>query len=166
MNAVRRLTIVGILVLVLCVLVLPAAAGVAGASPDYSSLSFVNRSVGWVAGIDDADYQTKVWRTTDGGVTWQPMAKQVTVGAGVAWVAFAGKTIGVWGFGGVEYTADAGDSWHPASTVGGVFQQADFASLTRGWARLDQRDVAVRRRYRPDGRRRRHLEGAVEQAGT
>jgi len=133
-NGVRRLTIVGLLVLLLCAFALPVSAGVAGASPDYASLSFATRSSGWVAGIDDADYDTKVWRTSDGGATWEPVAEQITVGAGVAWVAFAGKTAGVWGYGGVDFTTDAGDTWHPALTVGGIYNEADFASLTRGWA--------------------------------
>ena len=133
MNRIRRSTIVGSLVLLLCALALPGA-GVALASPDYASLSFVSQSTGWVAGVDDADYQTRVWRTTDGGATWAPVADKITAGAGIAWVAFAGTTTGVRGFGGVEYTTDAGDSWHPAVKAGGSYNEADFASLTRGWA--------------------------------
>jgi photosystem II stability/assembly factor-like uncharacterized protein len=132
MNTVCRLTIVGILVLVLCMLVLPA--GVAGASPDYTSLSFVTRTHGWVAGFDDADFKTRIWKTTDGGRHWAPVADQIAAGGGIAWAAFASKSVGVWGYGGVGHTTDGGATWHPALTVGGIYNQADFASRTRGWA--------------------------------
>lgn len=134
MNAVRRLTIVGILLLLLCALALPALAGVAAASPDYMSLSFVTRSHGWVAGFDDADFKTRIWKTTDGGRHWAPVADQIAAGGGIAWAAFASKTVGVWGYGGVGYTTDGGATWHPALTAGGTYNQAGFASRTRGWA--------------------------------
>jgi photosystem II stability/assembly factor-like uncharacterized protein len=132
MNTVRRLTIVGILVLVLCALVLPV--GAAWAQVDYLSLSFVDRSHGWAAGIDDTDWNTKVWRTTDGGTTWQPVGEAIAAGGGIGWVSFVSRTSGVWGHGSVEHTTDGGGHWAAASTVGGIYNQADFASRTRGWA--------------------------------
>lgn len=132
MNAVRRLTIVGVLVLVLCALALPAVA--AGANPDYMSISFVTRTHGWVSGVDEAAGVKRVWRTTDGGVHWAPAADQILAGNDLSFVAFASKTIGVWGYGGVEYTTDGGDTWDPAFAGGGNYNEADFAGLTRGWA--------------------------------
>ncbi len=132
MNAVRRLVILGLFVLVLCALALPV--GVAGASPDYMSMSFVTRTHGWVSGVDDATGTKRVWRTTDGGAVWLPVADQILAGNDLSFVAFASKTIGVWGYGGVEYTTDGGDTWDPAFAGGGNYNQADFVSLTRGWA--------------------------------
>jgi photosystem II stability/assembly factor-like uncharacterized protein len=134
MSAVRRLTIVGLLVLLLCALALPAFAGAAAASPDFLSLSFVDRTHGWVSGVDDTAGTKRVWRTTDGGAQWAPVADQILAGNDLTFVAFANRAIGVWGYGGVEYTADGGDTWHPALAGGGNHNQADFANGRRGWA--------------------------------
>jgi photosystem II stability/assembly factor-like uncharacterized protein len=134
MSAVRRLTIVGLLVLLLCALALPAFAGAAAASPDFLSLSFVDRTHGWVSGVDDTAGTKRVWRTTDGGAQWAPVADQILAGNDLTFVAFANRAIGVWGYGGVEYTTDGGDTWHPALAGGGNHNQADFANGRRGWA--------------------------------
>lgn len=133
MNHVRRPAFVGLLAFLLCALALTVSAGVAPASPYYQSLSFVDRSHGWAAGIDDG-YSTVVWRTADGGKTWVPVASRIAAGGGIGWVAFLSADTGVWGYGTLERTVDAGDVWNPATAAGGNYNDAAFATASRGWA--------------------------------
>lgn len=116
-----------------CLLVSALLAGQAAAAPDYRSLSFVDSTHGWVAGIDD-DYNSTVWRTTDGGQTWVPVRSQIAAGAGIGWVSFVSQSTGVWGYGSVVRTVDGGDVWSPTVTVGGSYNEAAFAGDLRGWA--------------------------------
>ena len=125
-------------------------AGVAPASRYYQSLSFVDRSHGWAAGIDDG-YNTVVWRTADGGKTWVPVASRLAAGGGIGWVAFLSADTGVWGYGTLERTVDAGDVWKPAAAAGGNYNDAAFATASRGWAGWSWGSSRGRRRDRPDG---------------
>lgn len=132
MAASRRPVIV--LVAVACCLLGSAlGAAASAAAPSYMSLSFVDRTHGWVAGIDDS-YNSTVWRTSDGGGTWTPVASRIAAGGGIGWVSFVSATWGVWGYGSLEYTGDAGDTWTPVVASGGNHNQASFADTLNGWA--------------------------------
>ncbi len=116
-----------------CLLVLSLAAGAAAAKTDYRSLSFVDRSHGWAAAFA-GDSDSNVRRTSDGGKTWGPIDSRPLAGAGVAWVTFVTQDVGVWDHGALEYTTDGGDTWNPAATVGGIYNDAAFATTAVGWA--------------------------------
>jgi photosystem II stability/assembly factor-like uncharacterized protein len=131
MTASRRLFI-SLALVACCLLEASALAAAAPAAPHYLSLSFTDQTHGWVAGIDD-DYYSKVWRTTDGGVTWSLVGSRVAAGGGTAWVCFTGTLNGVWSHGSVEWTDDAGDTWAPAAAAGGEYNEADFANARVGW---------------------------------
>ena len=119
-----------------CCLFVPALvagqAAAAPAAPDCRSICFVDRTHGWVAGIYDDD--SRVWRTTDGGQTWDSVGSQIAAGAGMSWVSFVSPTTGVWGYGSLVRTVDGGDEWSPTVTVGGMYNEAAFAGELRGWA--------------------------------
>ena len=116
-----------------CLLVASLLAAAAVAAPEYFSVSFVDRTHGWAAGIDD-DYNSKVWRTVDGGATWVPVASQVAAGGGMGWVRFVSTTAGVWGYGSLARTGDGGDTWAPAAAPGGTYNRAAFSDALNGWA--------------------------------
>ena len=135
MSSLHRLTTIGTLALATCALWAACFSGVAAAAVDYGSVSFVNQSTGWIAGIDDQSYNTEVWRTTDGGLSWTKVGSSIAAGAGVDWVAFVSPTAGVWGNGSVVRTMDGGDTWLPTVvTSSGIFNEASFATASRGWA--------------------------------
>ena len=130
--SISRRAIMCLAVAACCLLASAMLAATAGAAPDYMSLSFVDVTHGWVAGIDD-DYNSKVWRTIDGGGTWDLVGSQVAAGGGTGWVSFTGEKTGVWCYGTVVWTDDAGDTWTPAAAVGGEYNEAAFADGLVGW---------------------------------
>jgi len=136
MSAVHRVTGVGFLVLALCLLWAACFTAAAGASLDYGSVSFVDKDHGWVTGIDDKTFQTTVWRTRDGGRSWNKVGSTPAVGAGVCWVAFVSRTTGMWGNGGLLRTSNAGQTWQDTSRPPalGIVNDASFATRRLGWA--------------------------------
>jgi len=134
MTSAHRVTTVGIVSAIVCLMWAACFAGVARASVDYMSASFVDRSHGWIAGIDNQTYNTEVWRSIDGGQSWTKVGSAIAAGAGVAWVTFVSPSTGVWGNGSVWRTTDGGDTWQPAPTSSGIFNEASFATASLGWA--------------------------------
>lgn len=135
MRPAHRVTTVGIVAAIVCLLSAACCAGAARASVDYLSASFVDTKTGWVAGIDNATARTKVWRTSNGGVTWKRVGSSIAAGAGVGWVSFVSRTTGVWGNGSLLRTSDGGRSWESASIEGlGILNEACFADERVGWA--------------------------------
>jgi len=127
--------VAGTATLVLCLLWAACFAAVAEASVDYGSVSFVDKSHGWVTGIDGKTGLTTVWKTNNGGRTWTGTGSTITVGAGVCWVSFVSRTTGMWGNGGLVRTTNAGASWQDTSRAGlGIFNDASFATAKLGWA--------------------------------
>jgi photosystem II stability/assembly factor-like uncharacterized protein len=135
MRPAHRVTTMGIVAATVCLLWAACFAGAARASIDYLSASFVDTKTGWVAGIDNATARTKVWRTSNGGVTWKQVASSVAAGGGVGWVAFVSKTTGIWGNGSLLRTTNGGRTWTNASTGElGILNEACFATADVGWA--------------------------------
>ena len=134
MRSAHRATALGIVAIVCLLLGTACFAGVARASVDYLSASFVDAKYGWIAGIDSMR-TTDVWRTTDGGVTWKKAGSGVAAGGSVGWVAFVSRTAGVWGNGGFLRTGDGGGSWEPVAVSDlGIVNEACFATPAVGWA--------------------------------
>ena len=122
--------------LVLCLVGAACLVTAAGASVDYGSASFVDKSHGWVTGIDNRAGLTTVWRTTNGGRTWTKTGSAITAGAGVCWVTFVNRTTGLWGNGGLMRTTNGGGLWQDTSRSPGlgIVNDASFATKTLGWA--------------------------------
>jgi photosystem II stability/assembly factor-like uncharacterized protein len=104
---------------------------VAGRNEVSTSVHFIDRRTGWIAG-----YAGRIDRTDDGGHTWRPQrperGREVfnsiwAVDARCAWA------VGASGLG--ARTTDGGTTWIPMSLGGsGDFWSVRFASAERGWA--------------------------------
>ncbi|GEM_PF-1517559 len=134
MRSAHRITTMGIVSAIVCLLAAACFAGAARASADYMSVSFVDADYGWIAGIGSSS-TTDVWRTTNGGATWTKAGSALAVGSAAGWVSFASRTSGVWGNGALMHTSDGGGSWKETSgSTIGIFNDACFASEDVGWA--------------------------------
>ena len=135
MTVARRVITIGASLLASCTLALALLAGTAGATVHYGSLSFVDQTHGWAAGYTDTTGMTDVWRSVDGGKTWQRVGSSPAAGGGIGWVAFVSPTTGLWCNGTLMHTTDSGESWDPAGSSGmGYYVDADFATDDRAWA--------------------------------
>jgi len=101
-----------------------------------NSVHFVDEQVGWVCG-----YHASVYKSTDGGVTWQVQYQDLetdytnfsdvyAINANTAWavgyVGVAGRSV---------KTSDRGDTW--VDIYGGtdeILQSVDFVDQNNGWA--------------------------------
>jgi photosystem II stability/assembly factor-like uncharacterized protein len=134
MGAAQRVTTVGMVSVIVCLLAAACFAGTARANPDFMSVSFVDADYGWMAGIGSSS-TTDVWRTTNGGVTWKKAGSALAAGGPVGWVSFVSRATGVWGNGDLVYTNDGGGSWKESDGSDlGIFNEACFANENVGWA--------------------------------
>jgi photosystem II stability/assembly factor-like uncharacterized protein len=135
MTAAQRVATVGVVLAIVCLTWAACFAGAARASADYLSVSFVDKSCGWLAGIDGHSARTEVWRTVNGGVSWKKAGSSAAAGGGVGWVAFVSRKIGVWGNGSLLRTVDGAATWQsvPIGDLG-IVNEACFATAEVGWA--------------------------------
>jgi photosystem II stability/assembly factor-like uncharacterized protein len=135
MTSVHRVASVAIVSAIVWLLCAACLAGAAAASVDYLSASFVDGRYGWIAGIDNVSWRTEVWRTTNGGATWNKVGSSIAAGGGVGWVAFVSRTIGVWGNGSLMRTIDGASTWRDVSPVeSGIINEVSFAGEDVAWA--------------------------------
>lgn len=121
----------------------------------FFAINFVNERDGWLVGWNgEAAKETEGWRvlhTSDGGITWQPMAEQVKWG--IRWVMFVTPTSG-WAITlkhDLLHTTDGGAVWETQRAAGTVqvrneaypekvstqpepIERLLFVNETTGWA--------------------------------
>ncbi len=108
------------------------------------AVEFVDRSTGWLMGWANS----KLMKTTDGGVTWQPKDVGINVGS-ISDVFFhntlAGSAVGgyevfddlgpIFGRGYIYSTTNGGDTWITQDTTApDMFNSVDFVDGRNGWA--------------------------------
>lgn len=97
----------------------------------FYGVEFVDASHGWAAGMDINNYAARIYRTTDGGTTWQ---QQTVPGYGLLDIDFAGPTTG-WacGYGNIVHTTN-GAAWQSQGPSGfEVYRSTDFINADSGW---------------------------------
>ncbi len=103
---------------------------------DLLALDFIDNQTGWAVGeIDTTGQGGAIYFTTDGGTSWQAIAKTIEV---LAAVCFLNKERGwVAGYAGrIERTDDGGKTWKTqrAEQQGEVFNSIFFIDERQGWA--------------------------------
>ena len=106
---------------------------------DYvADIDFLNETTGWAAGghIEGAvggSRDGNLYRTTDGGVSWQKSHYPRVALTSVRFLdEVHGWDVGV--FGGALHTRDGGSTWQYEETGAGLLNSVCFASATDGWA--------------------------------
>ena len=128
------------------------------------SICFVDRTHGWVAGIDDDSLQGVAHHRRRSDV--DSVGSQVAAGGGMSWVSFVSPTTGVWGYGSLVRTVDGGDDVEPDRHRRRHVQRGRLRRRAPWLGGVVQRLVGVRRRHRLHRRRRGDLDGAARQAGS
>jgi photosystem II stability/assembly factor-like uncharacterized protein len=111
-------------------------------------VAFVDREHGWVAAYNCGEARVHLYRTSDGGRSWQRLGTPAThsCGGGPTWLSFPDTTHG-WlepvspnGPGGeLLVTSDGGKAWSSVSSFGGpgsslpCLAPVEFASAATGW---------------------------------
>jgi len=133
----RRCRTCATLLLLLAVLlsVSLATATLAAASTYYTGVCFVDSQHGWFTGADSS-LKIVVWATSDGGRTLRRQSAHMAAGGGMARLAFASRSTGLWSDDtGVRRTTDGGRSWTyaPQRNLGDPRDVA-FANAKVVWA--------------------------------
>ncbi len=136
MRPAHRVTTMGIVAAIVCLLWAACFAGAARASVDYLSASFVDTNDRLGRRHRQRErLAPRCGERSNGGVTWKQVSLVVAAGGGVGWVAFVSKTTGVWGNGSLLRTTNGGRTWTSASTGDlGILNEACFATADVGWA--------------------------------
>jgi hypothetical protein len=114
-------------------------AGSAGAVTLFESVSFGDSQHGWLAGRygdPDGAVLTVVWRTSDGGVSWQDSRYRQSPGWGVSpVVGFSGTSSGILAsFEGLLWTGNGGTTWAKARLDGRRVPQEQYSYPSVGFA--------------------------------
>ena len=104
------------------------------------SLCFIDRMTGFVGSADPysspAGSDGEIWRTSDGGITWNQVLANYT--GGIYNIQFSSPTTGIatGKFGAAFYTTDAGLTWSQASTDQPIafYTHTAFVNATTGFA--------------------------------
>jgi photosystem II stability/assembly factor-like uncharacterized protein len=115
-------------------------------SGDKSGMSFSDASNGWVTGTIPMNNFVYLYKTSDGGVTWQHQAIAFTPGSnsqfGTQPPIFLSVSDGVLpvtiylqnGTESIIYsTNNGGASWNATTPVAGFYSAASFVDMTHGW---------------------------------
>ena len=118
---------------------------------DKSGIAFADKTDGWVSGSEPMPGNVYLYRTTDGGSTWQPQRIPKPRGHGIALAMFSvspphffSAATGVLAVSGIPAhgagatfiytTSDGGARWKPARTLPLANATLSFATPALGWA--------------------------------